>query len=60
MRRVRRRRHCLDQEPVIEPGQPTGEQTWLVGLRADAQAARDANEAHGEDITGWDGENGGF
>src|SRR5580704_9277270 len=46
----------LDQEPVIEPDDPTAEQTWLIETRADAQAARDANETHGEDVAGWDEE----
>jgi hypothetical protein len=46
----------LDQEPVIEPDQPTDGQAWLVQVRADAQAARDKAEEHGEDITGWDDE----
>src|ERR1700753_3145349 len=46
----------LDQEPEIKPDHPTDDQTWLVQTRADAQAARDAAEAHGEDITGWDQE----
>jgi hypothetical protein len=46
----------LDQEPVIEPDNPTDEQSWLIQTRADAQAARDADEAHGEDTTGWDDE----
>jgi hypothetical protein len=46
----------LDQEPVIEPDDPTDEQAWLIQTRADAQAGRDADEAHGEDITGWDDE----
>jgi hypothetical protein len=46
----------LDQEPVIEPDDPTDEQAWLIQTRADAQAARDTAEAHGEDVTGWDEE----
>ena len=46
----------LDQEPVIEPDDPTDEQAWLIQTRADAQAARDAAEARGEDVTGWDEE----
>jgi hypothetical protein len=46
----------LDHEPVIEPDNPTDEQKWLIETRADAQAARDADEAHGDDITGWDDE----
>jgi hypothetical protein len=46
----------LDQEPVIEPDNPTDEQAWLIQTRADAQAARDADEARGEDITVWDDE----
>jgi hypothetical protein len=46
----------LDQEPVIEPDDPTDEQTWLIQVRADAQAGRDTAEAHCEDITGWDEE----
>jgi hypothetical protein len=46
----------LDQEPVIMPDDPTDEQTWLIETRADAQAARDTAEGHGEDITGWDDE----
>ncbi|MGH3264937.1 MAG: replication initiator [Trebonia sp.] len=46
----------LDQEPVIEQDDPTDEQTWLIETRADAQAARDADEARGEDITAWDQE----
>jgi hypothetical protein len=46
----------LDQEPVIEPDDPTDEQAWLIQTRADAQAERDTAEAHGEDITGWDDE----
>ena len=46
----------LDQEPVITPDDPTGEQSWLIQTRADAQAARDADEARGEDMTGWDEE----
>jgi hypothetical protein len=46
----------LDQEPVIEPDEPTDEQSWLIQTRADAQAMRDADQARGEDVTGWDGE----
>jgi hypothetical protein len=46
----------LDQEPVIEPDDPTDEQAWLVKTRADAQAARDAAEADGEDVRDWDDE----
>jgi hypothetical protein len=46
----------LDHEPVIEPDDPTDEQAWLIETRADAQAERDADEAHGEDVTGWDEE----
>lgn len=46
----------LDREPLIEPGDPTDEQRWWIETRADAQAARDAEEASGEDITGWDDE----
>jgi hypothetical protein len=46
----------LDQEPVITPDDPTDEQKSLIGLRADAQAARDADEARGEDVDGWDSE----
>jgi hypothetical protein len=46
----------LDQEPVIEPDDPTDEQAWLVQTRADAQAARDAAEADGEDVRDWDDE----
>jgi hypothetical protein len=46
----------LDREPVIEPDDPTDEQKWWIETRADAQAARDADEASGEDITGWDDE----
>ncbi|MGH3266581.1 MAG: replication initiator, partial [Trebonia sp.] len=46
----------LDSEPVIEPDDPTSEQKWLIQTRADAQAARDADESHGEDIAGWDSE----
>src|SRR5579859_5813560 len=46
----------LDQEPVIEPDKPTDEQKWLIETRADAQAARDADERQGEDTSGWDGE----
>src|SRR5690242_19465058 len=42
----------LDTEPVIEPDDPTDEQKSLIEIRADAQAARDADQAHGEDITG--------
>jgi len=44
----------LDQEPVIKPDNPTDEQKWLIETRADAQAARDADQASGEDTTGWD------
>jgi Replication initiator protein, pSAM2 len=46
----------LDQEPVIEPDDPTDQQASLIRVRADAQAARDADEADGEDVTGWDEE----
>jgi hypothetical protein len=46
----------LDQEPVIEPDDPTDEQKWLIETRADAQAMRDADEAPGEDATDWDQE----
>jgi len=46
----------LDQEPVIEPDDPTDEQMWLIETRADAQAMRDADEARGEDVTDWDEE----
>src|SRR6185437_3764044 len=46
----------LDQEPVIEPDDPTDEQFWLIQTRADAQAARDTAEAHGEDMREWDDE----
>jgi hypothetical protein len=46
----------LDQEPVIEPDDPTDEQASLIQVRADAQVARDADEADGEDVTGWDEE----
>jgi hypothetical protein len=46
----------LDQEPTIEPDDPTDEQTWWIETRADAQAMRDEAEARGEDITGWDQE----
>jgi hypothetical protein len=46
----------LDQEPVIEPDDPTDEQAWLIQTRADAQAARDAAEADGEDVRDWDDE----
>jgi hypothetical protein len=46
----------LDHEPVIEPDKPTGEQKWLIRTRADAQAARDADQAHGDDTSGWDEE----
>jgi hypothetical protein len=44
----------LDQEPVIEPDDPTDDQKWLIQIRADAQAARDAEESRGEGISGWD------
>jgi hypothetical protein len=44
----------LDHEPVIEPDDPTDEQKWLIETRADAQAMRDADEARGDDMTGWD------
>jgi hypothetical protein len=46
----------LDQEPVIEPDDPTDDQLWLIETRADAQALRDADEASGEDVDGWDDE----
>src|ERR1700722_4455833 len=46
----------LDTEPVIEPDNPTEEQKWLIETRADAQAARDADQASGEDTSGWDDE----
>jgi hypothetical protein len=46
----------LDQEPVIEPDDPTDEQMWWIETRADAQAMRDADEARGEDVTDWDEE----
>jgi hypothetical protein len=46
----------LDQEPVIEPDDPTDEQMWWIETRADAQALRDADEARGEDVTDWDAE----
>src|ERR1700757_4866159 len=46
----------LDQEPVVEPDEPTDEQSSLIQLRADAQAMRDADEARGEDVSGWDDE----
>jgi hypothetical protein len=46
----------LDREPVIEPDDPTDDQKWWIETRSDAQAARDADEASDEDITGWDDE----
>jgi hypothetical protein len=46
----------LEQEPAIEPDDPTDEQLWWIETRADAQAMRDADEARGEDVTGWDEE----
>jgi hypothetical protein len=46
----------LDQEPVIEPDDPTDEQAWLIQTRADAQAERDTAEAHGENVNGWEDE----
>jgi hypothetical protein len=46
----------LDQEPVIEPDDPSDDQKWLIQTRADAQAMRDADEARGEDVDGWDDE----
>ena len=42
----------LEQEPVIEPDNPTDEQSWLIQTRAGAQAARDADEVRGEDMRG--------
>src|ERR1700726_2022883 len=45
-----------DPEPGITPGHPPDEQSWLIQTRADAQAARDADEARGEDTQGWDDE----
>ena len=46
----------LDEEPVITPDNPTEQQKWLIETRADAQAERDADEASGEDVAGWDDE----
>jgi len=46
----------LEQEPVIEPDDPTDEQMWWIRTRADAQDLRDAAEASGEDTDGWDAE----
>ena len=46
----------LEQEPVIEPDDPTDEQMWWIRTRADAQDLRDAAEAGGEDTDGWDAE----
>jgi hypothetical protein len=46
----------LDQEPVIEPDDPTDEQMWWIETRADAQALRDADEDRREDVTDWDTE----
>jgi hypothetical protein len=44
----------LDQEPVIEPDDPTDDQTWWIEKRADAQVYRDQAEAGGEDPRDWD------
>jgi hypothetical protein len=41
---------------VITPDDPADDQKWLVQTRADAQAARDADEAHGDDTNDWDTE----
>jgi hypothetical protein len=46
----------LDREPILEPDNPTDEQKSLIETRADAQEARDADEASGEDVTTWDDE----
>jgi hypothetical protein len=44
----------LDQEPVIEADQPTGEQRWWVEKRADAQALRDQADQLGDDTDDLD------
>src|ERR1700759_3339083 len=46
----------LEREPVIVPDEPTDEQEWLIETRADATALRDADEANGQDVDGWDEE----
>ena len=46
----------LEQEPVIEPDDPTDEQMWWIRTRADAQDLRDAAQASGEGTDGWDAE----
>jgi hypothetical protein len=46
----------LESEPVFEPDDSSDEQKWLIETRADGQAARDADQARGEDVAGWDEE----
>src|SRR5579859_3734862 len=38
----------LDAEPVIEPDKPTGDQTWWIEKRADAQVMRDQADQGGD------------
>ncbi|MGN9841605.1 replication initiator [Nonomuraea sp. H19] len=44
----------LDEEPAIRPNEANEEQRWLVELRADVQAQRDAAEKAGDDTTELD------
>ena len=44
----------LDDEPVIEPDDPTEDQLWWIEKRADAQVYRDQAETLGEDVRDWD------
>jgi hypothetical protein len=44
----------LDAEPVIEPDDPTDEQLWWIGHRADAQVMRDHADWRGDDTADLD------
>jgi hypothetical protein len=44
----------LEQEPDLEPDEPTEEQRWLVTFRADVQADRDAAAQTGQDTGDFD------
>jgi replication initiator protein RepSA len=44
----------LENEPDLEPDEPTEEQRWLVTFRADVQAQRDAAEGAGQDTDDLD------
>jgi hypothetical protein len=44
----------LEDEPDLEPDEPTEEQRWLVAFRADVQAQRDAAEKAGRDTGDFD------